>query len=213
MSPAHGCIRDNLGNLLTFEQIYDRFFNDVFQHILRRVGQVAIAQDLTATTFEKVMNSLGRFQWRGVPVNAWVLRIATNQVNTYFRKQKYTPTEDLVFDLPSRRLSPEEELVQAERELENHQMFKTLTVCLRQLKPLDQSLIVMRYLEGRTYQEIGQILKKRTGTLATRTHRALGKLKDLLERRGLSYERFKESTENPAPAHHRSGKVQAEFAG
>jgi len=204
--------RDEHGNLIGFDQIYDLYFEDIFNHILRRVGNVTEAEDLTALTFEKVMQSLGQFRWRGVPLSSWVYRIATNLANSHFRRQK-KQMGSMLEEPPSTRLSPEQELFEAENELARHHLFLELNQCIRELKPLDQTLIVMRYLENRSFKEIAAILNKRTGTAITRTHRALGKLKVLLEKRGINDERFRKSIEEPAAAQYSGRSVQAEFAG
>lgn len=212
MSGKSAYFRDEHGNLLHFEQIYDLYFDEIFRHILRRVGQVAEAEDLTAQTFEKVLQALGRFRFRGTPLSAWVYRIATNEVNSYFRKLKHRQAPPPTTETPSSLLSPEQELAEAEQELEKNHLFVALTACIRELKPIDQSLIVMRYLEKKSFSEIAQILKKRRGSVITRTHRALAKLKLLLEKRGIDDERFRKSIAEPASTTYSSGSVQAEFA-
>lgn len=212
MRPKPAYFRDELGNLLNFEQIYDLYFDDIFRHILRRVGQVAEAEDLTAATFEKALQALGRFRWRGTPLAAWIYRIATNEVNSYFRKLKRQQGAPILEETPSECLSPEEELTEAEHDLAKSHLFVELTKCIRELKPLDQSLVVMRFLEKKSFPEIATILKKRQGSVITRTHRALAKLKVLLEKRGIDDERFRKSIAESRRATYSGGSVQAEFA-
>lgn len=213
MAIAQTYIRDEKGNYLSFEQVYDLHFDNVFQHILRRVGKVAEAEDLTAITFEKAMKAMGRFRWRGIPISAWILRIATNQVNSFFRQMQRQATTNLQQEAPSSRLSPEQELEAAEQELAKNNLFQVLSKCIQDLPAIDQSIVVMRHLEGRSFLEIANILKKRRGTVITRSHRALAKLKQLLEHRGISDERFRKSLEEPSTANYSGGQVQTELAG
>ena len=211
MAQKKDYFRDEQGNLVGFDQIYDLYFEDIFHHILRRVGNATEAEDLTAVTFEKVLQSLGQFQWRGAPLASWLYKIATNQVNSYFRRQK-RQMDSILEEPPSVRLSPEQELFDAETEIAKYRLFGELNKCIRELKLQDQTLIVMRYLENRSFKDIAAILNKRTGTVITRTHRALSKLKVLLEKRGINDERFRKSIEEYAPTPYSGRSVQAEFA-
>ena len=64
-----------------FDQLYDRHFEAIFRYVLRRVANVAEAEDLTAQTFYKALRRFWRFRWTGGNASAWLYRIATNEVN------------------------------------------------------------------------------------------------------------------------------------
>jgi RNA polymerase sigma-70 factor (ECF subfamily) len=59
---------------------YDIHFERVYAFIARRVGDRDLAEDLTTDVFHKALANLGRFEWRGVPFAAWLLRIAANAI-------------------------------------------------------------------------------------------------------------------------------------
>jgi len=63
-----------------FGDLYDKYFCLVYAYTARRVGDRATAEDLTSEVFQKALEYLPKFVWRGVPFGAWLLRIATNIV-------------------------------------------------------------------------------------------------------------------------------------
>ncbi|GFP40212.1 RNA polymerase sigma factor, partial [Candidatus Hakubella thermalkaliphila] len=72
-----------------FGRLYDQNYRAILNYILRRTGDVELAQDITAETFVKALSNMGRFQWQGISFSAWLYRIATNEIARYFRKGAY----------------------------------------------------------------------------------------------------------------------------
>ena len=69
-----------------FEELYDRYVHRVFGFVSRRVGNRAAAEDITSAVFEQALASLPKFEWRGVPFAAWLIRIASNAMTDHWRK-------------------------------------------------------------------------------------------------------------------------------
>jgi hypothetical protein len=61
-----------------FAELYEKNFHRVYAFVARRVRDRDEAEDVTAEVFHEALRSLGRFQWRGAPFAAWLLRIAAN---------------------------------------------------------------------------------------------------------------------------------------
>ena len=207
--------RDQKGNLITFEQVYDTYFEAVFRYILHRVANVAEAEDLTSQTFFKALKGRWKFRWTGVPVSAWLYRIASNEVNAHMRGGGGRNNANLDRLSPS-LVSPDgqadRELLDAERELAQHGVFLALNSSLRGLKPKQQTLIVLRYFEQKTFAEMAQILGKREGAVTMATHRALQKLKDHMEKQGFDHEKISRSFEESPQTEYSSGSISAKFA-
>src|SRR5262249_10999639 len=81
-----------------FAQIYDEHADVVFRSIYYKVGDTGVAEDLTAEVFSKAWERIDRFQWRNVPVQHWLLRIARNVVIDHWRARKrpISPIDELV---------------------------------------------------------------------------------------------------------------------
>jgi len=186
----------------SFEKLYDTHFDAIFRFAVYRVGNVAEAEDLTSQTFFKALRSYWRFRWLGGSASGWLYRIAANEVANHFRGQR-----------PSRPLEEPDALVlleaeEADRSLSRNEIFAELTAALRCLQPDEQTLVVLRYLEEKTFQEIAEIVRKRIGTVTMRTHRALRKLKTELESRGVDHERFREGFASSTRTRVQGGAVQ-----
>src|SRR5580658_5492523 len=63
-----------------FAELYEINFERVYAFIARRVGDRDAAEDLTSEVFHKALKNLRRFEWRGAPFAAWLLRIAANAI-------------------------------------------------------------------------------------------------------------------------------------
>ncbi len=208
-------LKDTTPGEKDFGRIYDDHFDALFKYVLHRVANVADAEDLTAQIFFRALRNLWRFRWTGIPIKAWLFRIATNEVNGYFRtrgRRRHAQIEAHADELNDIRSQTDGELAEAERTLAQHRAFMELAAAIQALKPGDQALIVLRYFEGKTYSEIGQIIGKREGAATMRAHRALAKLKRELEKRGIDHARFKEGFEDDGQAGRQVGRFQAESA-
>jgi RNA polymerase sigma-70 factor, ECF subfamily len=69
-----------------FAELYDRYLHRVYGFVSRRVGNRAEAEDITSAVFEQALASLPRFEWRGVPFAAWLIRIASNALADHWRR-------------------------------------------------------------------------------------------------------------------------------
>jgi RNA polymerase sigma-70 factor, ECF subfamily len=78
-------------NPKVFGELYDQYYPRIFGYIFRITGDYAIACDITSETFLKVWMKIGGFRWKGISISSWIFKIATNELNQYFRKKKYTP--------------------------------------------------------------------------------------------------------------------------
>lgn len=207
-------IRDPEGNVITFGMIYDDHFDAILAYVINRVGCVATAEDITSQTFFKALRKFKSFKWTGVPVSAWLYRIATNEVNSLLRTRMRRPQSSIEesVELPTNRFSPEEELRDAQADLAKNRVFLMLNDVIKELKPLDQTLVVLRFLEHKSFADIAHIVGKREGAVTMRTHRALKKLQSHLEKRGITHETIRGSFEEPVQATYQGGNFQAKFA-
>jgi RNA polymerase sigma-70 factor (ECF subfamily) len=180
------------GLAIPFGQIYDQHFNGIFNYILRRTANVAEAEDLTAQVFFLAMRHAARQSQKPTNIPAWLYRIATNEVNGYFRRRKRRPLAASLGTNEELQEIQDRETEEAERLMERNRIFIELNGALRALKTDDQSVIALRYFEQMSFEEMAQILGKRVGAVTMRTHRALNKLQHELTRRGISHERFRE---------------------
>jgi RNA polymerase sigma-70 factor (ECF subfamily) len=71
-----------------FADHYARYYPLIFAYVLRRIGDWTAAEDITAHTFARAFQALGRYEERGAPFDAWLMRIATNALTDEFRRRR-----------------------------------------------------------------------------------------------------------------------------
>ena len=167
-----------------FAMIYDQNYNAIFSYVFRRLGHYEIARDLTAETFLKAFQKVGSFQWRNIPISAWLFRIATNEINLYFRHSRYKPTylddTDLHLHLA---YDPgiETEKAALEKALHESEEFLLVQSRLLELHAKYQEVIALRFFEKKSIHEISTILRKKEGTIKSLLSRGLVKLRMRME--------------------------------
>ena len=167
-----------------FGELYDQFYNPIFSYVLKRTARVQIAQDITSEVFFKALKNLGQYRsHNNIPFSSWLYRIATNQTNDYFRKNKHDvlSLEDISCVTAISNPSLEEETLQAEEELKRQEDFLVLHQSISRLPFKYQEVITLRFFEKKQEKEIAQILGKPEGTIKSLLHRGLKKLKDMME--------------------------------
>ena len=166
--------------------MFEKYYPPVKRYILRRVIDYDVANDIASETFLKALLKLSLFQWQGISFSSWVYRIATNEVNQYFRRQSYAPRrfdETLEFNGRTRlpAVHPDEEREAWERELELHEQFRRMQGVLATLPVRYQSVIALRYFEQKSIGEIAEILGIKEGTVKSLHSRGLGRIRKALE--------------------------------
>lgn len=164
-----------------FQNLFNKYYNTIFNYILRRTCNNSAAKDITANTFMKALDNIKKFQWKGVPFSAWLYRIATNEVNQYHRKTKRTvtlPPEDIAnFKGDS---SSDSELMAAEEAVAKSQQFQKVRAAIVLLRLKYQTVITLKYFENFTIKEIADILNLPENTVKTQIRRGLKQLKERL---------------------------------
>lgn len=169
---------------LIFGKVYDHYYPMIFGYVLRRTANLDIAQDIVSDVFFKALKNLWKFQWRNIPFSFWLYKIATNEINQYFRKGKRSSFSlEILLEQgfePSSLVSPETELLEAEEELKKYNDF---IVCRKEIAKLDskyQDVITLRFFEKKQIKEISGILSKSEGTIKSLLHRGLEKLRKVM---------------------------------
>ncbi len=142
------------------------------------------ALDITAETFFKALKNIRSFRWRNISFSAWLYKIASNEINGYFRKGFYRVVS--LDDLREKGFQPvsprelEEELLAAQEALQKQQAFLLCREKISQLPLKYQEVIALRFFAGKQLKEIVEITGKPEGTVKSLLHRGIEKLKKIL---------------------------------
>lgn len=158
-----------------FAPIYDKYYLQLFKYVLQRVENETTASEIVSDVFAKALYNLHKYKFKGYPFSAWLYRVAYNEITNRHRKNKKERTVNIPIDTLG-EFQSEESL---EEDVVSMQKMKK---CLKLLKPNDVEFIEMRFFEGRSFKEIGEILEITTDNARVKTHRALTKLKKLFKK-------------------------------
>jgi len=170
-----------------FAAIYVKYYKAVFGYTFRRLGDYDLARDITAETFLKAFNKISFFEWRNIPLSSWIFRIATNEINQYFRKAKYRPAllDDVQYLLQLPNVPGiETERSALEKQAKENKEFTEIQKELARLDTKYQEVIALRYFEEKSIKEISEILGKKEGTVKSLISRGLDKLKKAINNPG-----------------------------
>jgi RNA polymerase sigma-70 factor (ECF subfamily) len=169
--------RASKGESAAFGLLYDRHVEAIYRYVYYRVRDDAEAEDLTSDVFMRALKAMPRYEPRQAFL-AWLYRIARNAVIDRARRGKRQVSYEDALEHPGA-----DTIVVPDDEVLAHSDNDTLRGALAQLTPLQQEVIVLRFLEGYSTQEIAHIVGKREGTVRGIQFRAIGALRQLIPSR------------------------------
>lgn len=158
---------------VAFAEIYRRHMIHVYRYLMTRTGSEGDAADLTQHVFARAFEALPRYQNRGTPVIAWLLRIARNAAHdTYRRQQRTIPWEHLPEELqPHVAVTPEGEAVRREQ-------INQLRILVSQLDADKRELLALRFAGGLTSREIAAVVGRNEGAVKRELSRIIQRLRE-----------------------------------
>lgn len=165
------------GDNEAFGNLYERYVRKIYNYIYYRTGNVNEAEDLTAKVFQRAFRHIESYDQRGVPFSAWLYRIAHNLVANWYRDRSRKKEVSLDDHLPSNY-----RFDYPETEIEKSQESEKMMRALRNLPPERQQLIILKFVEGLSNQEIGVIMRKSEGAIKSLYHRTLESLRKEIEK-------------------------------
>lgn len=153
--------------------LYQQHIQAIYRYIGYRVSDCAAADDLTAEVFLRMVEGLPGYSSNGAPFEAWLYRIAAARVADYYRVQMRHPEMMLSDTEPDRAASPEGVLQVAEEQAE-------LRAALRQLSEEHQDILLLRFVERKSHDEVALLLGKSVTAIKSAQHRALSRLAELM---------------------------------
>ena len=153
--------------------LYQRYVDRVTRYVSYRVSNPMSIEDLIAEVFLDMVERLPRYKYTGAPFEAWLYRIAQGKVADHYRKIERHPEAALTELIENDQVPIEIDLLRAEE-------FEKLREALQQLSEEYQLILILRFVERRTHEEVANVLEKSPAAVATAQHRALKQLATLL---------------------------------
>ncbi len=150
-----------------FGDLYEENFFRVYAYVSRRVGDRQQAEDLTSDVFREALADIGKFEWRGTPFVAWLLRIASRLIADHYKRLGREAGNPLAgAEAPSTE------------EIERSAMLFQL---VERLPEAQFRVIHMRFVEQKSIREIAAEFGRSEGAVKQLQLRALENLRAQME--------------------------------
>jgi RNA polymerase sigma-70 factor (ECF subfamily) len=155
-----------------FQKLYDQYFDQIYSYVYYHCGSREQAEDITAATFQRGLEDLPNFQWRGIPYSAWLYRVAGNLLSRDRRRPAWLELQDT----QAASEDPDEPEALVLRMDENSR----LQVAIQSLPADQRQAILLRFFAGMRNREVGKVMNRSEGAVKLLVFRAVGNLRKAL---------------------------------
>jgi len=149
----------------TFGLLMERYQGPLFGYVHRLTQLPADdIQDLLQEVFIKIYQNLNAYN-NTMKFSSWAYRIAHNQVIDYFRRVSSRPQTNALEDYEWEKIA--QASIHLEKDLINKDCVEKIKTCIQELPLNYKEVLILRFLEEKSYEEIMDILKKPKGSVAT----------------------------------------------
>ena len=169
------------GDEAALAELYNLYFPRVYRYILARTGNPYDAEDLAEEVFLRMLDAIGRFEWREAPFSAWVFRIAHNAVISQRRRDGARGRSTSLSEaMPVGSMGPEEMV-------ENRLALNDIMRAAQSLPEAQRQVISLRFAAGLSVAETARSMGKGEGNVKVIQHKAIAKLREMLAQKPKVY--------------------------
>ena len=156
--------------------LYDKYFDQIFRYVYRRVSDKDTVEDLVSQTFYDAFAHLKSFEWRGYPFSSWLYKIAHNNVLKWYREQSRGQKVGLdeIHELADLDVDQKRDASQKE---EQHE----IQLVMEKLDAEEREIIRLKFFEEVSNIEIAEIMGLSANHIGVKVYRTLKKVKQLLK--------------------------------
>ena len=176
--------RVQAGNVGAFDQLVQKYREQIFAVIYNMTSNREDASDLTQETFIKAFRAIGRFKGKS-SFFTWIYRIAINTAMSFLKKRsrrRYVSYENIDEEAPSAEIL--ERLTSNSRSEKGaliSELQEKLNDALQKLSPKHRTVVVLHEIEGLDHAQIAEITRSTAGTVRSRLHYAKQQLQSYLQ--------------------------------
>lgn len=169
------CARDQAA----FSELYTLYFERIYRYVRLKLGTASEAEDITSIVFFNAWRTIDRFSpQRDTSFAAWLFRIARHAVIDRYRRARDTLSLDSTEEQPAithAAILPGPEAL-VERQIDIDELY----AALRRLNPEQREVVLLRFVEGLSAREVGDIMGKHEGAVRGMQFRAIESLRRIL---------------------------------
>jgi RNA polymerase sigma-70 factor (ECF subfamily) len=167
-------------NSWAFAELYEAHAVRVYRYARTLVGSGDDAEDITAQTFLRAWQAIGRYRWLGRPFSSWLLTIAHNLAVDHVRSNQngnQNGNEPVETQPTEKTAHNPEEVCQLHVETER------LRSAITRLKPTEREVVLLRFVDDLSYDEVARMLGKTVNAVRVIQYRALCNLRRIVAER------------------------------
>jgi len=174
------------GESLAFREFVEQYQSRVYRTVISMISNREDAKDITQEVFLKAFDAMESFRG-GCSINTWLYRIAVNLCIDQMRSQGSKPVMsciDTIIEKETEDSKVDSYMVSPENPLGNAiwvETIKSVSAALEELSPEHKAIIILREVDGLSYDEIAETLEIGMGTVMSRLHYARSQLRKRLE--------------------------------
>ena len=153
--------------------LYEEYYDKIARYAYVHTGDRTEAEDIAGEVFLKALESLKSYKERGIPMQAWLFRIAHNLVVDHLRKtakRKIVPLDNVQIEADVDPVTAAEKNIELER----------MNRAMEQLTREQREVLRLRFFSGLTSKEAGSVLNKSDGAIREMQRSAIEKLRKLV---------------------------------
>lgn len=158
-----------------FAALYDKYFDQIYRYVYRRVSDKEMVHDLVSQTFYDALSHMDRYEWRGYSFSAWLYKIAHNNVLKWYRDHGRLKTVDI-----EEGYRAKDQTVDVVRDAEQGELKDEIAIVMDQLEDEDREIIRLKFFEEVSNTEIAEIMGLSANHIGVKVFRALKKVKEIL---------------------------------
>jgi len=167
------------GDAEAFEQIYNSYVSKMFRFAFLKIGDKETAEDIASETFMKFWFYAQKNRINGETAEPMLYKIARNLIIDFYRKKELVTTyidEDIMDTVPDVKSDFLSRMI-------NQEEVEEMMLVLKELKDEYQEIIILRFVEEMSIEEVVEITGKSSGSVRVLSHRALKSLERVMRLR------------------------------
>lgn len=158
-----------------FAPLYDKYFDQIYRYVYRRVSNPDVAHDLVSQTFYDALAHIQSYEWRGFAFSAWLYKIAHNNVLKWYRQG----SKATIVELDEGRNIEDNDIDYTE-DLKRNEERDEVQEVLAELEPEEREIIRLKFFEEVSNVEIAEIMGLSANHIGVKVFRVLKKVKQLM---------------------------------